>query len=62
MLKIYHGAFALYDSVHYAGDINEDGSEINGRWHVPGSWSGTFLMIRDRAAATAIAKEAVERR
>lgn len=62
MLKMYHGAYALYDSVHYAGEINADGSEINGTWRVPGSWSGTFLMIRSRAVATAIAKEAVEQR
>ena len=62
MLKIYHGAYALYDSVHYAGDLNEDGTEIHGTWRVPGSWSGPFLMIRSKAVATAIAKEAVERR
>lgn len=62
MLKIYHGAYALYDSVHYAGDLNEDGTEIHGTWRVPGNWSGTFLMIRSKAVAAAIAKEAVERR
>jgi hypothetical protein len=46
LLKIYDGDFRLYDSVHYAGTISEDGLEIEGRWTVPGNWSGTFLMIR----------------
>jgi hypothetical protein len=62
MLKIYHGAYALYDSVHYPGELNDEGSEINGTWRVPGSWSGTFLMIRSRAVATAVTSEAVEQR
>jgi hypothetical protein len=62
MLKIYHGAHALYDSVQYAGELNEDGSEISGTWRVPESWSGTFLMIRSRTVATAIAKETAEQR
>ena len=52
MLKMYHGAYALYDSVHYAGDLNEDGTEIAGRWEVPGNWSGTFLMVRARTTGT----------
>ena len=62
MLKIYHGEFAYYDSVHYAGDLNEDGTEISGTWHIANDWSGTFLMVRSRTVETAAAKEAVERR
>jgi hypothetical protein len=61
MLKIYHGPSAYYDSVHYAGDLNEDGTEISGTWRVAANWSGTFLMIRQRAVATALAREAAER-
>jgi hypothetical protein len=45
-LKIYDGEFQHYDAVRYAGAISEDGLEIEGRWTVPGHWSGTFLMIR----------------
>jgi len=61
MLKIYHGPSAYYDSVHYAGDLNEDGTEISGTWRVAANWSGTFLMIRQRAVATALSREAAER-
>ncbi len=45
-LKIYDGQFQHYDAVRYTGTISEDGLEIEGRWTVPGNWSGTFLMIR----------------
>ncbi len=62
MLKIYHGPSAYYDSVHYAGDLNEDGTEINGTWRLSGTWSGTFLMVRSRTAETAATKEAAARR
>lgn len=62
MLKIYHGPSAYYDSVHYAGDLNEDGTEIAGTWRVAANWSGTFLMVRSRTVETAATKEAVERR
>ncbi|NJM92086.1 MAG: hypothetical protein HC861_05080 [Rhodospirillaceae bacterium] len=61
MLKIYHRASVHYDSVRYAGDLNEDGSEIHGTWRVAGNWSGTFLMIRQRAVATVLSREAEER-
>ena len=61
MLKIYHGPSAYYDSVHYAGELNGDGTEINGTWRVAANWSGTFLMIRQRAVATALSREAAER-
>jgi hypothetical protein len=59
-LKIYHGDFQHYDAVRYAGAISEDGSEIEGRWTVPGNWSGTFLMIRagSLAQTTDISTEA----
>ena len=62
MLKIYHGASAYYDSVHYAGALNEDGAEINGTWRVPGGWSGTFMMVRSRTVKTAATREAAARR
>src|SRR6478736_7219182 len=33
---------------HYEGTVHSDGNEIDGTWHIPGDWSGTFLMIRRR--------------
>jgi hypothetical protein len=33
---------------HYRGTVHSDGNEIDGTWHIPGDWSGTFLMIRRR--------------
>ena|SRR5688572_2017041 len=62
MLKVYHRASAHYDSVHYAGELNEDGTEIAGTWRVSATWSGTFLMVRSRTAETVVTKEAVARR
>jgi hypothetical protein len=43
----------LYDDLtratpHYQGTVQPDGNEIEGTWHIPGDWSGTFLMIRRR--------------
>jgi hypothetical protein len=61
MLKIYHGPSADYDSVHYSGELNEDGTEINGTWRVATTWVGTFLMVRQRAVAAALSLEAAER-
>ena len=51
-LKIYHGNFRRYDTVHYAGEVSADGTEIEGRWTIPGNSSGTFLMIRTVGLAT----------
>ena len=60
-LKLYDGAYRLYDAVRYTGDINEDGTEISGRWSIPGNWSGTFLMIRPTGAGAKETIEAIER-
>ena len=43
----------IYDDLgratpHYRGTVHSDGNEIEGTWHIPGNWSGTFLMIRRR--------------
>ncbi len=60
-LKIYDGDFQHYDAVRYEGAVSEDGLEIEGRWTVPGHWSGTFLMIR-AASATREVEEAIAAR
>ncbi|HEY1934453.1 MAG TPA: hypothetical protein VGG99_20790 [Acetobacteraceae bacterium] len=60
-LKIYDGESRRYDSVHYEGAVSVDGTEIEGRWTVPGSWSGTFLMVRSAGPSTKVAVDAFAR-
>jgi hypothetical protein len=60
-LKIYDGAFRGYDTVSYAGTVNEDGNEIEGRWTIHSSWFGRFLMIRSGGSAVVTGQKAVER-
>jgi hypothetical protein len=41
----------IYDDLrratpHYLGRIQAGGDEIEGEWHIPGDWSGPFLMVR----------------
>ena len=48
----------MYDDLtratpHYSGRIQPGGDEIEGEWHIPGNWSGTFLMVRARKANAA---------
>ncbi len=45
-LKIYDGGLRAYDAVHYEGRVNAEATEIEGKWRIPGNWSGGFLMIR----------------
>ena len=45
----------IYDDLtrappRYEGRIQPGGDEIEGEWHHPGDWSGTFLMVRARKA------------
>jgi hypothetical protein len=44
--KAYEGKIPRYRAVDYAGTLNADATEIEGRWTISGVWSGTFLMIR----------------
>jgi hypothetical protein len=34
--------------VHYVGRVGDEGHEISGSWSIPGVWSGSFVMIRER--------------
>ena len=52
-IKIYHGSFRLYDAVQYAGEISEDGQEIEGSWTIHGNSIGRFLMLRQGDQAVA---------
>jgi hypothetical protein len=59
--KTYEGAGPRYGTVNYAGTLNADATEIEGRWAIPGVWSGKFMMIRPLREA-AEAEEAVSAR
>ena len=61
-LKTYDRVWRTYDAVSYEGAVNDDGTEISGRWTVPLSWSGTFLMIRQPSKQAARAREDEARR
>ena len=60
-VKTYDGANPLYGTVAYEGTLSADGTEIEGRWTVPGNWSGRFLMIRSAGKAEALARTVFER-
>jgi hypothetical protein len=54
--KTYLGSGPNYrQAIVYDGTVNDDGTEIEGRWTIPGDWSGRFLMTRsgDQPEATA---------
>jgi hypothetical protein len=55
-VKTYDGGNPHYGAVAYEGTLSADGTEIEGRWTVPGNWSGKFLMIRSAAKAEAVAR------
>lgn len=58
--KTYDGQKGWSHAVNYAGALNEDATEIQGRWTIPGVWAGKFLMIRPEGARAAMIHEAFE--
>jgi hypothetical protein len=49
--KTYEADSPRYGTVNYEGTLNADATEIEGRWMIPGVWSGKFLMIRPQRDA-----------
>ena len=60
-VKTYDGSNPHYRTVAYEGTLSGDGTEIEGRWSVPGNWSGKFLMIRAGGKQQAVRRKAFER-
>lgn len=59
-VKTYDGSAGWTHAVTYDGRLSADGNEIEGRWHVPGQWSGRFLMLRAGNEETAVPRKAHE--
>jgi hypothetical protein len=60
-IKTYEGPERPNHSVHYDGTLTDDSLEIEGRWYIPRSWSGRFLMIRSGTQSVEAARSRFER-
>jgi hypothetical protein len=62
-VKTYHGPNLRYrHPIHYEGIVNEDATEVEGTWTIPGNWSGRFLMVRSGGQPSAAAESTGVRR
>lgn len=60
--KRCQGGDARYAApIDYDGTLNQNGTEIEGRWIIHHEWSGRFLMIRSARRTTAASKAKFER-
>lgn len=59
--KTYDGSGGWDHAVRYEGKLSGDGTEIEGRWSIGDSASGSFLMLRSGGKAATVARRAVER-
>jgi hypothetical protein len=58
-VKTYDGAGPEYENpVAYDGALNDDATEIEGRWQIRGLLSGRFLMIRSSGKAESVERKA----
>jgi hypothetical protein len=61
-LKTYQNAGPGYRApVRYEGTLNDDATEIEGRWTISRAWSGKFLMIRPAGKAAEVEHKQSER-
>ena len=42
------------DAIVYIGQVAPDGDRVEGEWHIPNDWSGTFRMDRISGRAPAV--------
>ncbi|SEP47707.1 hypothetical protein SAMN02990966_06880 [Rhodospirillales bacterium URHD0017] len=59
-VKTYDGTGGRDHSVDYEGTINEDATEISGQWHLPGQWSGPFLVMRANSKEDAVVRRSLQ--
>jgi hypothetical protein len=60
--KSYDGTGGWNHALRYAGELSADGSEIEGEWFYPASWSGKFLMMRGTGASEQTTRSAFKAR
>ena len=60
-IKTYEPDAQVRHQVIYKGTLNTDATEIEGRWSIPGNWSGKFLLIRSGGREAAVTRETFER-
>ena len=60
-IKTYEPAAQVRHQVNYQGTLNADATEIEGRWSIPGNWSGKFLLIRSSGREAAVTRGTFER-
>jgi len=48
-------------AIDYEGVLAPGSDEIEGRWTIPGIWSGSFLMVRQGRQSEAIERQASEK-
>jgi hypothetical protein len=59
--KLYDGSGGWKHKVLYSGTLSADRLEIEGEWHIPGDWSGRFLMIRSGGASEEVVRKVYEK-
>ena len=59
-VKTYEEGAGMRHTVEYDGTLSEDATEIEGRWFIPLSWSGRFIMVRPGAQSIEAKREAFE--
>jgi hypothetical protein len=59
--KVYDGKLPRYRAVDYAGTLNAEATEVEGRWIIRGVWSGKFLMIRPARQEESVERKATQR-
>ena len=60
-IKSYEGPEEPNHAIEYEGTLTDDFLEIEGRWTIPGDWTGRFLMIRPGGRSVEVARKAFER-
>jgi len=55
--KFYDGSGGMRHAVRYEGAADQALMRIDGKWSIPGDWSGTFFMLREDDGAAVEAEE-----